>query len=641
MHWKRLLNLIRILLAIGLGLIRITPAPAQSVPQILQVQSPPPPPPTVVTATAVNPGPVTPQTLYYWVIARYASGSTAGPQPAVATGTIGAANLTGTNYVRIDWTSMPGATGYDVLRSTSPVYPAPTGSCTCAVVVNTAAITVNDQSPSLSAYTQPASAPAALGSIFLDGRTNSLPTYWTTINNAVYRLPPLITAGLSNDDCIKYSGGFLQSAGAACGSGGGTPGGVNGDIQYNNAGAFGGYAQVPSSAGGLSTNASGFTGLIKMTAGVASVAAISDVPWGCIPTLAGNVSTVATPCKGIYGGNIISPAGNGTLSGPGGTGTVYAYLKYNDLYFGLFTTTGTCNANATCESLSTNRYPQGVIPIARWTVTAGTLGSQIDDRGALNSVNGTVVNGDANIGVSRSANGDVSLTCPGCGGAATTTRTILETYWCMAGNNTRPIPWVNFSFTGQSETVVSALNWYGRCGLSEQISAATDNGFAGWRMNSSGFTNVSFTSMPVGGTTTIIHEMLSSSITTQDVFLRADGAADLGGGPADSPANTVGFRRLSGGNWLVQWCVASVCGTQDTGVALAASTNYRFTLAIPQTGNWTWTIESGNTYATVATGTAAGSKPTTDLLPVVLFRNDGAVQPTNTMFYYKHYITLP
>jgi hypothetical protein len=44
------------------------------------------------------------------------------------------------------------------------------------------------------------------------------------------------------DGCATWSSGALGSTGATCGtsSGGGTPGGTNGQIQYNNAGAFGG-----------------------------------------------------------------------------------------------------------------------------------------------------------------------------------------------------------------------------------------------------------------------------------------------------------------------------------------------------------------------------------------------------------------
>lgn len=225
--------------------------------------------------------------------------------------------------------------------------------------------------------------------------------------------------------------------------------------------------------------------------------------------------------------------------------------------------------------------------------------------------------------------------------AAATTRTKIETYWMMTGNNTSPVPWSPFSFTGATQTIASSINWYGRPGLSNQISAATDNAFAGWRAANTGATAVSFTSMPSGGSTTFIWEFKSPSTGSFDLFLRADGASDLGSGPADSPANTVGFRRLSGANFFVQWCVASSCGTQDTSISLSTDTNYRLTLTIPQSGNWSWQIESGNDYSTSNTGTAAGSIPSTDLVPIIEVRNDGAVQPTFTMYYYKHYITLP
>lgn len=49
-------------------------------------------------------------------------------------------------------------------------------------------------------------------------------------------------------NCVRWkSGGGLEDAGATCGGGGGggSPGGSSGDLQYNNAGAFGGLAKGP------------------------------------------------------------------------------------------------------------------------------------------------------------------------------------------------------------------------------------------------------------------------------------------------------------------------------------------------------------------------------------------------------------
>jgi hypothetical protein len=65
----------------------------------------------------------------------------------------------------------------------------------------------------------------------------------------------------AENDCAKFdASGGLVSAGAACGAGGsGTPGGSSGQIQYNNAGAFGGLALgfgLRSAAGYLEVNPS-------------------------------------------------------------------------------------------------------------------------------------------------------------------------------------------------------------------------------------------------------------------------------------------------------------------------------------------------------------------------------------------------
>jgi len=105
----------------------------------------------VTGASAVTVGANRGQNIYYWVVARTPSGYTA-PSGVVAFNTVGIANLDSSNYVTISWNSVPLATGYDVIRSSTASYPASTSCASCAVVLNQAGVTFNDQGGALSAY---------------------------------------------------------------------------------------------------------------------------------------------------------------------------------------------------------------------------------------------------------------------------------------------------------------------------------------------------------------------------------------------------------------------------------------------------------------------------------------------------------
>lgn len=105
----------------------------------------------VTGASAVTVGANRGQNIYYWVVARTPSGYTA-PSGVVAFNTVGIANLDSSNYVTISWNSVPLATGYDVIRSSTASYPASISCASCAVALNQAGVTFNDQGGALSAY---------------------------------------------------------------------------------------------------------------------------------------------------------------------------------------------------------------------------------------------------------------------------------------------------------------------------------------------------------------------------------------------------------------------------------------------------------------------------------------------------------
>lgn len=213
-----------ILALISLILLSLPPAalPQSTPPQTLQLQAPGPRAVTVAGGAVVgNSGG---QTLYYWINVRYAAGVVVMPNPIMIPNTVGAANLSVSNYVNISWAGVVGATGYDVIRSSTALYPG--NSCAdCAVALNTSALSISDQGAAGSAYPPGGlnQASGAMGTFYIDNTTNSVPylnfqmLYRATENLIV----GLVSGAIANDDCIKYSNGRLVSAGAPCGSGGG------------------------------------------------------------------------------------------------------------------------------------------------------------------------------------------------------------------------------------------------------------------------------------------------------------------------------------------------------------------------------------------------------------------------------------
>jgi hypothetical protein len=79
------------------------------------LQSGVPNPPTNVSAAYT--GPFGQTQIFYWVIARFPAGATVPSAVAIANNTQGSQNLSATNTVTITWSGVPGATGYDVIRS--------------------------------------------------------------------------------------------------------------------------------------------------------------------------------------------------------------------------------------------------------------------------------------------------------------------------------------------------------------------------------------------------------------------------------------------------------------------------------------------------------------------------------------------
>jgi len=83
--------------------------------------------------------------IYYWVSARYPGGARMPMGPILASNTVGIAALNAMDFVRLNWSPLNGATGYDVIRQAAIKPFQISYSCTaCAVVLNTAATFFDD-----------------------------------------------------------------------------------------------------------------------------------------------------------------------------------------------------------------------------------------------------------------------------------------------------------------------------------------------------------------------------------------------------------------------------------------------------------------------------------------------------------------
>lgn len=166
-----------------LALIGAQFANAQVNGDTLTLQAPLPSGAQRASATAV--GAAGTVNLYYYVATRYPQGLVLSPV-ITAANTVGIANLTGVNYVQIGWVAANGATGYYVIRGTTPTFLS-SGTCTnCVVVANTANTTFSDVGGAVINW-PPAGVPTASASrwnLILDNVTLASP-YLPSLMNGV------------------------------------------------------------------------------------------------------------------------------------------------------------------------------------------------------------------------------------------------------------------------------------------------------------------------------------------------------------------------------------------------------------------------------------------------------------------------
>lgn len=125
--------------------------------------SAPPPPPVGSVNYQVTGSPGT-GSAYYWVVAKYVSGN-ASPKSVRAINL--PSPLTVSHYVTVRWSASSGATGYDVLRTTTPNIVG--GDCGCAVATNVSGTSQVDNGGSLTSYTVNTEG-VAKGSMTLDNK---------------------------------------------------------------------------------------------------------------------------------------------------------------------------------------------------------------------------------------------------------------------------------------------------------------------------------------------------------------------------------------------------------------------------------------------------------------------------------------
>jgi hypothetical protein len=233
-----------------------------------------PAPQTVTGLTAQTIGQPGITQYYYWVVAHFPIGvSVTGP----AFVRDGPDILSSTNFIRVVWNAAIGATSYDVLRTDTGEFPDTAGNF--AVTTATTQTHVDDTGAALASYSTtglPYGAPVNCG---------------VHLNNRDYAKPTMeFPCQIRVNTIVFADGSSMSSAGAA-----GVPAGATGQVQWNNAGAFGASPNLfwdnVNSRLGIGTSAPGYTLDIVGDVNITGTYRVNGVP---IATGGGGVPAGAT-----------------------------------------------------------------------------------------------------------------------------------------------------------------------------------------------------------------------------------------------------------------------------------------------------------------------------------------------------------
>jgi hypothetical protein len=162
----------KLLTILGIALIFASNGVGQQpLAQTLTLQAPSPSAPSNIGANVVGPSGGT--TYYYWVVAKYPIGNSTVFGPATVYN--GPNTLSGGNYINVSWSPTTGATGYDLLRTTTNIVPS--GTATIQVPTgSTIATSWNDVGAALGSYTV-STVTNAIGVMGLDNLDFSTPSF--------------------------------------------------------------------------------------------------------------------------------------------------------------------------------------------------------------------------------------------------------------------------------------------------------------------------------------------------------------------------------------------------------------------------------------------------------------------------------
>ena len=150
---------------------------------------------------------------------------------------------------------------------------------------------------------------------------------------------PLLNGLPTNGNCLKWSSTGIQDAGAVCGSGsGGTPGGSSGQVQYNNAGSFGGFTV----AGDGTLNTSTGNLAVTKTNGASFAASATTDTTNATNISSGTLSASRLPTTAVSAGSYGSASSISSFT-VDGTGRLTA---------------------ASASTLSASNITTGVLPVA-------------------------------------------------------------------------------------------------------------------------------------------------------------------------------------------------------------------------------------------------------------------------------------